>query len=75
MIRGGAWNDFPYMVSELSQEPAFNRSSKNGFRFSCDSKHLVRFERKSKLYALLKHPNIASIYSLEPAGVSSDAFG
>jgi serine/threonine protein kinase/dienelactone hydrolase len=32
LIRGGAWNDNPYMFGNLSQAPAFNRSSKNGFR-------------------------------------------
>jgi serine/threonine protein kinase len=32
LIRGGAWNDPTYMFGELSQVPAFDRSSKNGFR-------------------------------------------
>jgi predicted esterase len=31
-IRGGAWNDAIYMMVSISQESAFNRSSKNGFR-------------------------------------------
>jgi formylglycine-generating enzyme required for sulfatase activity/dienelactone hydrolase len=31
-IRGGAWNDFPYMYSNITQAPPFDRSSKNGFR-------------------------------------------
>jgi hypothetical protein len=32
LIRGGAWNDNTYMFGNLSQAPAFDRSSKNGFR-------------------------------------------
>ncbi len=32
LIRGGAWNDATYMFGNLSQAPAFDRSSKNGFR-------------------------------------------
>jgi dienelactone hydrolase len=32
LIRGGAWNDATYMFGILSQTPAFDRSSKNGFR-------------------------------------------
>ena len=32
LIRGGAWNDVTYMFGNLSQAPAFDRSSKNGFR-------------------------------------------
>jgi len=32
LIRGGAWNDATYMFGDLSQVPAFDRSSKNGFR-------------------------------------------
>ncbi len=31
-IRGGAWDDPPYMFTHWSQVPPFNRSSKNGFR-------------------------------------------
>jgi len=32
LVRGGAWNDATYMFGNLSQVPAFDRSSKNGFR-------------------------------------------
>ncbi len=32
LIRGGAWNDNPYMFGNWSQASAFDRSSKNGFR-------------------------------------------
>ena len=32
LVRGGAWNDNTYMFQYLSQAPAFDRSSKNGFR-------------------------------------------
>lgn len=32
VIYGGAWNDVSYMATTISQLPAFNRSSKNGFR-------------------------------------------
>jgi len=32
LIRGGAWNDATYMFGNLSNLPAFDRSSKNGFR-------------------------------------------
>ena len=32
LIRGGAWNDATYMFGTLSNVPAFDRSSKNGFR-------------------------------------------
>ncbi len=32
LIRGGAWNDNTYMFGMLSNIPAFDRSSKNGFR-------------------------------------------
>ncbi len=32
LIRGGAWNDATYMFGNLSQVPAFDRSSKNGLR-------------------------------------------
>jgi dienelactone hydrolase len=31
-IRGGAWDDNPYMFGNLSQAPAMERSPKNGFR-------------------------------------------
>ena len=32
LIRGGAWNDVPYMFGNWTQAPAFDRSAKNGFR-------------------------------------------
>jgi len=32
LVRGGAWNDVPYMFEESSQVPPFDRSAKNGFR-------------------------------------------
>jgi serine/threonine protein kinase/dienelactone hydrolase len=32
IIRGGAWNDVPYMFSSWSQAPPLDRSPKNGFR-------------------------------------------
>jgi eukaryotic-like serine/threonine-protein kinase len=32
VIRGGAWNDIPYMFGNWSQAPPFDRSPKNGFR-------------------------------------------
>jgi serine/threonine protein kinase/dienelactone hydrolase len=32
LIRGGAWDDATYMFGNLSQVPAFDRSSRNGFR-------------------------------------------
>jgi tRNA A-37 threonylcarbamoyl transferase component Bud32/dienelactone hydrolase len=32
VVRGGAWNDATYMMENLSQAPAFDRSPKNGFR-------------------------------------------
>lgn len=32
LIRGGAWNDNPYMFTRLSQDSPFNRSERNGFR-------------------------------------------
>jgi serine/threonine protein kinase/formylglycine-generating enzyme required for sulfatase activity len=32
LTRGGAWNDATYMFGNWSQAPAFDRSSKNGFR-------------------------------------------
>ena len=32
LIRGGAWNDIPYMFGNNSQAIAFDRSPKNGFR-------------------------------------------
>ncbi len=32
IIRGGAWNDAPYLFGDLSQAPPFDRSNKNGFR-------------------------------------------
>ena len=32
LIRGGAWNDVPYMFGNWSQASAFDRSQKNGFR-------------------------------------------
>lgn len=32
LVRGGAWQDNPYNFTYLSQAPAFDRSSKNGFR-------------------------------------------
>jgi len=32
LIRGGAWDDIPYMFNNLSQAPSFDRSPKNGFR-------------------------------------------
>jgi serine/threonine protein kinase/dienelactone hydrolase len=31
-VRGGAWNDVPYMYGNRSQADAFDRSPKNGFR-------------------------------------------
>ena len=31
-IRGGAWNDAPYMAANITQASAFDRSSRNGFR-------------------------------------------
>jgi class 3 adenylate cyclase/formylglycine-generating enzyme required for sulfatase activity len=31
-IRGGAWNDNPYMFGGASQDDPFNRSERNGFR-------------------------------------------
>jgi len=32
LIRGGAWDDNPYMFGNLSQAPPMDRSAKNGFR-------------------------------------------
>ncbi len=32
IIRGGAWNNATYMMNNLSQAPAFDRSPSNGFR-------------------------------------------
>ncbi len=32
LIRGGAWNDAPYMFDSLSQASPFDRSPRNGFR-------------------------------------------
>jgi dienelactone hydrolase/tRNA A-37 threonylcarbamoyl transferase component Bud32 len=32
LVRGGAWNDAPYLFSNWAQSPAFDRSAKNGFR-------------------------------------------
>jgi len=32
VVRGGAWNDATYLFSSWSQAPAFDRSTKNGFR-------------------------------------------
>ena len=32
LVRGGAWNDIPYMASNLSQASPLDRSPKNGFR-------------------------------------------
>jgi serine/threonine protein kinase/dienelactone hydrolase len=32
LIRGGAWDDVPYMFGNWSQLPPFDRSAKNGFR-------------------------------------------
>ncbi len=32
LIRGGAWNDNTYRFTEMGGAPAFDRSSKNGFR-------------------------------------------
>jgi serine/threonine protein kinase/predicted esterase len=32
LVRGGAWNDVPYMFEDSSQVPPFDRSAKNGFR-------------------------------------------
>ena len=32
LIRGGAWDDNPYMFTNLSQAPALDRSPRNGFR-------------------------------------------
>ena len=32
LIRGGAWDDVPYMFDNWSQVPPFDRSAKNGFR-------------------------------------------
>ena len=32
VLRGGAWNDTPYMFGGWSQAPPFDRSPKNGFR-------------------------------------------
>jgi serine/threonine protein kinase/dienelactone hydrolase len=32
LVRGGSWNDNPYMFGDLSQLSACDRSSKNGFR-------------------------------------------
>jgi len=31
-IRGGAWNDHPYMLTYPTRMPAFDRSARNGFR-------------------------------------------
>ena len=31
-LRGGAWNDAPYMYAKVSQADPFDRSAKNGFR-------------------------------------------
>jgi eukaryotic-like serine/threonine-protein kinase len=32
VIRGGAWNDVTYMMIQVGQAPAFDRSPQNGFR-------------------------------------------
>jgi hypothetical protein len=39
IIRGGAWNDNPYMFGNMSNLPAFDRSSQNGFRCALYPNH------------------------------------
>jgi eukaryotic-like serine/threonine-protein kinase len=34
-LRGGAWNDYTYMFSDVTQVDPFDRSPRNGFRCAC----------------------------------------
>jgi formylglycine-generating enzyme required for sulfatase activity len=50
-LRGGAWNDAPYMYARISQADPFDRSPKNGFRCvqypdknHLDAQRQVRFD-------------------------------
>jgi serine/threonine protein kinase/predicted esterase len=63
LIRGGAWNDINYMFGNLSQAPAFDRSSKNGFR-------CVRYLDPNKIpeiaFRPVKFTEVTNFYELKP---------
>jgi eukaryotic-like serine/threonine-protein kinase len=63
VLRGGAWNDPPYMFGNYSQALAFDRSEKNGFR-------LVIYPEKDKLpdklFAKLSFTEIKDFSKINP---------
>ncbi|TFG75617.1 MAG: PEGA domain-containing protein, partial [Chrysiogenales bacterium] len=63
LIRGGAWDDNPYMFTELSQAPAMERLPKNGFRCAV-------YPRPEKIppaaFQAVSMPDIRDLYKMEP---------
>jgi dienelactone hydrolase len=64
LVRGGAWNDVPYMFGNLSQLPPFDRSAKNGFR--CVVYIHAEIIPKSA-FASIKTGGYPDFYKQEPA--------
>jgi len=63
LIRGGAWDDNPYMFTMLSQAPAMERSPKNGFRCAL-------YPQPEKIpggvFQTIGIPAVQDLYKMEP---------
>jgi dienelactone hydrolase len=63
LIRGGAWDDVPYMFGNWSQLPPFDRSAKNGFRCAV----YVNSELAAKsVFALVEAEGFPDFYKQKP---------
>ena len=67
IIRGGAWNDAPYMFQELSQALPFDRSSRNGFRCVL---YLDAGKIPKSTFQLVKLPESPDFYKQKPVSNS-----
>ncbi|TFG79467.1 MAG: hypothetical protein E4H23_05720 [Chrysiogenales bacterium] len=63
LIRGGAWDDNPYMFTKLSQAPAMERSPRNGFRCAV-------YQQPEKIpggvFQTIGIPAVQNLYKMKP---------
>jgi eukaryotic-like serine/threonine-protein kinase len=63
-IRGGAWNDGTYMITQLIGAPALDRSPRNGFRCV---RYVDPAEIAASVFAPVKNPESPSYGRVKPA--------
>ncbi|MBE0665104.1 MAG: SUMF1/EgtB/PvdO family nonheme iron enzyme, partial [Candidatus Aminicenantes bacterium] len=63
LIRGGAWDDNPYMFTNLSQAPAMERLPKNGFRCAV---YPQPEKIPGEVFQTIGIPAVQDLYKMEP---------